>query len=226
MVRHGTEPAATKARGERDTAAEILDSAERLFGEHGIDAVSVRQILEKADINPALAHYHFGSREGLVRAVIERRVGPVNEERLRALDALEAEAAGPPELEALLRAFLWPALRLLGDRPHVARVLAQVHVYPDDDFRAWYLSLYGPALERFAQLVGRALGPDVPPLRRLMRTHFTLGVVISALASDQPLPETVHRPGAQPWGPGAPTPDEVLLEEMVTFCAAGLRAGS
>jgi len=45
-----------------DTPTRILDAAERLFAERGIESVSVRSILAAAGVNVALAHYHFGSR--------------------------------------------------------------------------------------------------------------------------------------------------------------------
>src|ERR1041385_1388783 len=96
----------------RDTRSRILDVAEELFGEQGLDRVSIRDITAKAKVNLAAINYHFGSKEDLIAAVFERRVVPVNEARLAALDAVE-KAAGKknPKLEAILGAFIRPTVQ-------------------------------------------------------------------------------------------------------------------
>ena len=60
----------------------ILQKAERVFGAYGFDGASMRQVAEAADVPVALVSYHFGSKEGLYRAVFERRVPTVVEQRL------------------------------------------------------------------------------------------------------------------------------------------------
>lgn len=49
--------------------AQIRDAALALFAEHGPDAVSVRQIAERAGVSTALVLYHYGSKAGLKEAV-------------------------------------------------------------------------------------------------------------------------------------------------------------
>jgi AcrR family transcriptional regulator len=51
------------------TTDAILDAAERLFAAHGYDAVSVREITRDAEVNVAAVHYHFGSKEAVLRGV-------------------------------------------------------------------------------------------------------------------------------------------------------------
>ena len=68
------------------TATRILDAAERLFARHGIEGASVRAITQAADANIAAVHYHFGSKLDLVRALLERRVGEMDERRRPLLD--------------------------------------------------------------------------------------------------------------------------------------------
>ena len=74
-----------------DTREKILDAAELLFIERGFAATSLRAIASRAGVNLAATHYHFGSKEGLLRATVDRRMEPLNEERVRLLE--EAEAA-------------------------------------------------------------------------------------------------------------------------------------
>lgn len=97
-------------KGERKKR--ILDASERLFAEHGYDGVTLRQIARMADVDVALTHYHFGSKEGLFRAVFERRALILNDVRIQALESCLTEAApNPPKLEAIIGAYLRP----LGD---------------------------------------------------------------------------------------------------------------
>src|SRR5699024_4721216 len=50
----------------------LMLAATELFSEHGIKAVSVRDIARQAGVNHGLVHRHFGSKMGLVRAVSSR----------------------------------------------------------------------------------------------------------------------------------------------------------
>src|SRR5205814_971470 len=90
-------PAAIKP----DTKLRILDSAERLFADHGVEATSLRTIIGDAKVNLAAIHYHYHSKEELLDAVLMRRIEPANRERLAWLDALGEN----PSLEAVLEAF-------------------------------------------------------------------------------------------------------------------------
>ena len=56
----------------RDTRSRILDVAEALFGEQGLDRVSIRDITRTARVNLAAIDYHFGSKEELIAAVPRR----------------------------------------------------------------------------------------------------------------------------------------------------------
>src|SRR5204863_5155785 len=93
------------------TRARILNVAEELFGERGLDRVSIRDITNTARVNLAAINYHFGSKEDLIAAVFERRVVPVNQARLTALDAVEQSAKRHPKLEDILEAFIRPAVQ-------------------------------------------------------------------------------------------------------------------
>jgi len=68
------------------TRLRLLDEAERLFLDQGYERVSVRAINAAAGMNPAAVAYHFGSKEGLVIALLQRRLGPLWADQLNALD--------------------------------------------------------------------------------------------------------------------------------------------
>src|SRR5437867_8837328 len=99
-----------------DTKQRILDSAERLFADRGFAATSLRTIIADARVNLAAIHYHYRSKEALLDAVILRRLGPINRERLELLNACERAAVnGRPALEAVIEAFIAPAFRVGAD---------------------------------------------------------------------------------------------------------------
>ncbi|TDC71731.1 TetR/AcrR family transcriptional regulator [Actinomadura sp. GC306] len=64
------------------TRDRLLAAAERLFADGDPDKVSLRLINAEAGLNPGAVHYHFGSREGLITALLERELVPVWADRL------------------------------------------------------------------------------------------------------------------------------------------------
>lgn len=61
-------------RGDR-TREHLLDVAERLYGDHGVDRVSLREIrLAAGQRNKSAIQFHFGDRDGLMRALADRHL--------------------------------------------------------------------------------------------------------------------------------------------------------
>lgn len=56
---------------------QIIETSERLFAQKGFDATSVRDIAEEAGINVAMISYYFGSKEKLMEAIFEAKIGKV-----------------------------------------------------------------------------------------------------------------------------------------------------
>src|SRR5580704_6934193 len=94
----------------RDT---ILDAAEELLvGATSLDDVSVRRIAGKAGANVSAISYHFGSREKLIVAAVERVYTRFNAERLRLLqEAVDARVPEPAELGRVIAALIGPSIR-------------------------------------------------------------------------------------------------------------------
>ncbi|MEM1154566.1 MAG: helix-turn-helix domain-containing protein, partial [Pseudomonadota bacterium] len=93
-----------------DTREKILAAAEQLFIERGYAATSMRAIADQAAVNLAATNYHFGSKHGLLTEVFHRRVQPLNQLRLKNLDALEAGDKTPTARD-ILEAFCSPFLQ-------------------------------------------------------------------------------------------------------------------
>src|SRR3546814_19932541 len=86
-------------------ARALIVTAERLFGQHGLDGVSLRQIVVAAgQASTSAVHHHFGSREGLIQAVHDMRVPAMEKARQERL--AEIDRAGRTDLEALLGSLL------------------------------------------------------------------------------------------------------------------------
>jgi len=70
----------------------MLDAAEHLLAEHGIDGVSLRQIgAATGQGNNSAVQYYFGDKAGLVREIIARRVAAFEPRRQQLLDAAAAQ---------------------------------------------------------------------------------------------------------------------------------------
>src|SRR5947209_12752520 len=87
------------------TKDQLIRAGEKLFARHGVDRVTVRQLNDEAgQRNASALHYHFGSRDGLVRAIVERHQAVVDAERMRRLEALPADA----DVRTLVALYLEP----------------------------------------------------------------------------------------------------------------------
>jgi len=64
---------ARRNEGGAATRLRILDAAEHLFAENGVDGTSLRSIMAAAGVSISQINYHFGTKEALLRAIFERR---------------------------------------------------------------------------------------------------------------------------------------------------------
>ena len=203
-----------------DTRESLLDAAEKLFSEHGIQAASLRQITQEASANLAAVNYHFGSKDGLVRAVFSRRLRPMNEERHRRLAEVDLEAEDA--LEQILRAFLEPLLRLVSEKPEgvrgFARLMGRAWSEPSEEVRKIILEEIRETIDRFMAAF-RTVLPHLSEGELMWRFHFLGGAMGHTVSCSYVLERysggTCH----------TSDPDEAL-DQLVTFLAAGMRATS
>jgi AcrR family transcriptional regulator len=117
-----TSPAAagSPARTARETNREnlrdrLLDTAEELFAGRGYFGVSVRDITDQAGTRLAAVSEQFGGKEALFRAVLLRRIQPLNDDRRARLAALPDRGTRARRLRALIDAFTEPLRERAGD---------------------------------------------------------------------------------------------------------------
>lgn len=118
------------------SARHILDVAEQLFAQRGIQAVSFRDLVTASgQRNVSAVAYHFGSREGLLGAMLARRLWVLNKQRLQRLQAL-SKAGQAADVHAIIDVsfrVVADAVRLESWGPDFVVVLAQVFFHPELD---------------------------------------------------------------------------------------------
>lgn len=172
---------APETRGET-TRQRILDAAERLFSERGINGVSLRTITADAGANSAAANYHFGSKKGLLDAVFERHATGMAEERETMLAACRAAPDRPPLLEQIIAAFLEPGMRGRHGGATFARLRARMLAESSEQTRELYAIHFNDSSGRFLEALGKAL-PDLPAHDLHWRFHMLLGAMVYTLAN-------------------------------------------
>ena len=68
-----------KEKTELDARLVLLQTAARLFAEHGFEAVSTRMLAKEANVNMAMIAYYFGSKEKLFEAIIDEYIPKTRE---------------------------------------------------------------------------------------------------------------------------------------------------
>lgn len=195
-----------------DTKQKILDTAERLFGEHGYASVSLRQVIAEAEVNIAAVHYHFGSKEDLLDAVLLRKIGPVTAQRMENLDRVLAEAGDqPPCVEKLLEAFLLPTAAVAQSNPIFVKLMGRMIVeglmpqIAEKHFRESGL--------RLVAALSRSL-PHLTQDELMWRVHFAFGAMAHTMTG-QPIMSVFAANGSD---------FSLRLRRLVKFLSAGFRA--
>jgi AcrR family transcriptional regulator len=88
-----------RAAAVADTRARIVEAARVVFAEDGFHRAPVGEVARRADVSRATVYYQFGSKLGLVEAVLD------DIERQGGQDRVVAAAAIPDAVEATRRAF-------------------------------------------------------------------------------------------------------------------------
>lgn len=204
-----------------ETRERILDAAEALFGERGFDAVSLRDITGQAEANVAAVNYHFGSKDKLIDAVVERHVGPINEERIRRLrEAGERHGENAVPVAEILDAFLRPVLDEIMKDPISESVFCKFmgRIMSEQGYQLpeTVMPLFQKTAGAFTQALRRAK-PELSEEAVLWRIHYSFGVMSHTLMHSDKLEQIS---GGRSGNPGL----EKLFGHIVEFCAAGFDA--
>lgn len=170
-----------------DTRERLLDAAETLYAARGLDAVSLREIVQEAGARNATAvQYHFGDRAGIIRAIFARHAPEVEARRHALLDAYEAaEHAGVRPLAAAL---VRPMAARLGDESGRAylQVWADVVNRPNPVVPVAVLDDPRDSLCRWRALVKPLLEEDAARLHRRFTAILYASIELARRARSGP----------------------------------------
>ena len=198
----------------RTTQRDVLVStAERLFAEQGIDAVSLRTVMAEAGTNVAAVRYHFGTKDSLVEAVVQARSQEIKAIRDELLSTLET--SDTPGVRAIAEAFVLPlaAMASSGDTAWI-RLVAGIasNGHPaigviDDEFT--------DQTRRLGVQLRRVL-PDLDPVSMRFRMTVAMTLAYRTLGDLADLRVRIATPGS-------PAVDEQrVVDELVDAVAAVL----
>jgi AcrR family transcriptional regulator len=160
------------ARGGRrsegdETRRRIIETAERLFAERGIEAISIRDITGLAGVNGAAIFYHFGSKEGLVEAILQYRANDFAARRAELLDVLET--ADDVSLRDVIQALVKPTAELASSErggSHYLAFMAAVRDHPE--LMPIVERYYDPNIARFLGVLSKVT-PHLSDDERIVR---------------------------------------------------------
>jgi AcrR family transcriptional regulator len=193
----------------------IIETAERMFGDATIDAVSMRAVAREAGLGTRAVTYHFPSKRDLVAAVLHRRLPLVAEATTEGLAAL-IERRAAPSVRDVVEAILAPYVDMLKEDPRgVLRWIKVFNQLALTEDRIW-TDEFGvePSFpDLFITATARAL-PDISDLKVQRRAAIAMYSMITMLASAD------RAAYGHPLGPSGLDPEWV--EQLVIFTTAGL----
>ena len=205
------------------TKLAILNATERLVAANGFEATSLRAITAAAKVNLAAVNYHFTTKDALIIAMLNRRMRPLNEARLVLLDRYEA-AAGDQAVapEKILEALFRPVFELIA-RPsqggrNFLRLLALCLAEPGAYLKPLVQKEFAEKTRRFHSALRRSL-PELSDQEAHWRLHLAYGSFLHTVAHAQVLSYSSG-------GRCRLTNSREVLDRIINFCAAGLRASA
>ena len=196
--------------GRTDARIAMIDAAEAIVAEHGLAAMSLREVGVRAgQLNKTAPQYHFGDRAGLVTAVVETRMASIDAARGQLL--AELDATPPVSVRQLVAALICPLAEAVARRPgsRYARFLVQATFDPvlssmiDEHVRAGSAR---DVITRLTGCTGLAANLEASRLQGLLTTAVT------TLARWEASPELFA--------------DPALLPDLVDTATAALMARS
>ena len=210
-----------RERPETATQARILDSAITLFAERGFSEVTVRDIAERAEANPAAISYYFGAKEQLIKQAIRSVIAPLNEKRFAALAAVQTR--GKFTVEDVVRAMVEPTVEAcMGSHDwdrHYARVLVLTFALRQQFVDQAMSEETDEVAMRFTAALARAM-PDHDRATLFWCYDFMIGALMHILLDGS----RGHRLRRLSEGAADTSDAKVMIAQLVRFITAGLTA--
>jgi AcrR family transcriptional regulator len=190
--------ARTSGASSPGASTSLISAAEQLFADRGIDGVSLREINREArQRNTTSLQYHFGDRQGLLRAILDKHSREIDARRNALLDQYEAN--GVEDIRALASAFVLPLVAKLHDNDGgrcYLRIAAELVNRAGREIEPDEVSILSDptgddpndSITRWSLLVGPLLAPIVvgPPLHRRYAAMRFAHIELGRRASERP----------------------------------------
>lgn len=202
------------------TKDQLLNVAERHFAMYGFAGTSLRGIIKEAKVNVAAVAYHFGSKEELFDAVIQRFAQPVVSRQLEMLNEvmskIDAKSEGDASLKAILIAFYTPPINLLKSKgaegEQLSLLLGRAQTEPEPVF-SLVDKHYRNCREEFIAAF-RGCMPQASDEELNWHFEFMLSLIVCFLTRQVSIRQRYG--GAENW-----SADEAIAR-MVSFCQCGM----
>ena len=149
-------------KSSESTRERILRAAERIYAASGFHGMSLRDVTLLAGVNLAAVNYHFGSKDKLILAMADRRIAPINTERMERVKELRAKhgnnAIPLPDLVSALVDPMFKGLRhSRNNRAIMVRLVAQMMIDDQKRFSQIHRVFYKDVLDCYHSELQRTL---------------------------------------------------------------------
>lgn len=151
------------------TKARILKAAEDTFAREGFKGTTTRDIVEAADVNIALLHYHWGSKEELWNAVHHHLMSQLYEE----VSKITSEIRDKDVMEAL-RLLVTMLFNFTADNPNISLLMQQPKLGRD---RPWTRDVGVPAFNSVLDYVEANTVLDFGPVNSKLAVYMIVGAM-------------------------------------------------
>ena len=174
----------TKNTAEK-TRLRIVRAAEKLFAERGYRAMTLRDVTREARVNLAAVNYHFGSKTNLIRAVVADRFIPINDKRMRRLEAHVASYGETPvPLDQIFAALFEPIFDQIntsrGPSRTLSRMIGRALTEPADFIRTMHKEFFLELSRRFMAEIQRTC-PELNAMQVQCRFYLSISTMLGTI---------------------------------------------
>jgi AcrR family transcriptional regulator len=160
------------------TRDRILDLAEDLFAEAGIDRVTIRAVTAAANVNVAAIHYYFGSKDELLRAIFIRRLSGALAEQTARLSNFTPSGDSAADVRDLIRFYVEPptAIDSAANNYRFGRLLSELTVHDESVPSDLFHYTQKEVIDAYQAILAKVL-PELSQSDIAWRLEFVNGII-------------------------------------------------